>query len=94
MLTLEDLYKTLDWSGADAALAHWEAQHPVEEGSTPEEYREGFRYALLEQALWGEAEAKDFARNMLFKAGVWVQLKRFCNEHRGEIDALIQDGED
>jgi hypothetical protein len=73
--SIGDLYRSIDWSQADGALARWEAQHRSPEETDNASFRYRWRCALLESALYATDETRQReARGWLAMAGVWPQV--------------------
>jgi hypothetical protein len=80
-MTLADLYKAIDWSGADTTLARWEAQHGSKDETSNTDFRYRWRCVLLESALYGDTEERmREARGWLAMAGVWHQVVAYLQK--------------
>jgi hypothetical protein len=55
-MTFGDLWKTLDWSGAEMEETSWLKENEGEE--VDPDFRLKFRMTLVEQAIFGEGEQK------------------------------------
>lgn len=78
-MTFGDLWKTLDWSGAEMEETSWLKENEGEE--TDPDFKMKFRMTLVEQAIYGEGEQKKEAQYMLHMAGVLPQIVAFLKAH-------------
>jgi hypothetical protein len=78
-MTFGDLWKTLDWSGAEMEETSWLKENEGEE--TDPDFKMKFRMTLVEQAIFGEGEQKKEAQYMLHMAGVLPQIVAFLKAH-------------